>query len=169
MLAEILVIVALPLLLAAAAGWDVASFTIPNFLNLALAAIFAIFALAAGLAPAAIGWHILAGFLGLFIGFTLFALGYIGGGDAKLFAAVLLWLGLKDLLPYALLASIFGGLLTLALILLRQCPLPDILSRRAWIVKLHDARSGIPYGVALAAGAFFLLPSTEIFRLAAAA
>ena len=27
--------------------------------------------------------------------------------------------------------------------------------------------SGIPYGVALAAGAFFLLPSTEIFRLAA--
>jgi prepilin peptidase CpaA len=76
---------------------------------------------------------------------------------------------LKDFLPYALVASVFGGVLTLALILLRQCPLPDMLSRRAWIVKLHDARSGIPYGVALAAGAFFLLPSTEIFRLAAAA
>ena len=36
MLAEILVLVALPLLLAAAAGWDLASFTIPNFLQAAL-------------------------------------------------------------------------------------------------------------------------------------
>jgi prepilin peptidase CpaA len=109
MLAEILVLGALPLLLAAAAGWDVASFTIPNFLTLALMAAFGAFAVAAGLSAADIGWHVLAGFVGLFVGFTLFALGFIGGGDAKLFAAVLLWLGLQDLLPYALLASVFGG------------------------------------------------------------
>jgi prepilin peptidase CpaA len=169
MLAEILVIVALPLLLAAAAGWDLASYTIPNFLSLALLATFAVFALAAGLTPGAVGWHLLAGLLGLFIGFTFFALGYIGGGDAKLFAGVALWLGFKDLMPYALLASLFGGALTLSIILLRQCPLPGVLARQSWIVTLHDARSGIPYGVALAAGAFILLPSTEIFRLAAGA
>ena len=41
--------------------------------------------------------------------------------------------------------------------------------RYGWIVKLHDNKAGIPYGVALAAGAFILLPSTEIFRLAAGA
>jgi prepilin peptidase CpaA len=169
MIAEILVLGALPLLLAAAAGWDVASFTIPNFVTLALMAAFAAFALAVGLSPADIGWHVLAGFLGLFIGFTLFALGLIGGGDAKLFAAVLLWLGLNDLLAYALLASLFGGLLTVGLMFLRRYPLPQLLYRQDWIVKLHDARSGVPYGVALAAGAFFLLPSTEIFRLAASA
>ena len=169
MLAEILVLGALPLLLVAAAGWDVASFTIPNFVTLALMAVFAAFAASAGRSAADIGWHVLAGFIGLFVGFTLFALGFIGGGDAKLFAAVLLWLGLQDFLSYALLASVFGGVLTLALMLLRQCPLPDFLSRQGWIVKLHDARSGVPYGVALAAGAFFLLPSTEIFRLAASA
>ncbi|HKX64494.1 MAG TPA: prepilin peptidase [Rhizomicrobium sp.] len=169
MLAEILVLGALPLLLVLAAGWDVASFTIPNFITLALMAAFAVFAIAAGLSSAVIGWHILSGFAGLLLGFTLFALGYIGGGDAKLFAAVLLWLGLNDLLPYALLASIFGGLLTLGLMLLRRYPLPAGLSRQDWIVKLHDARSGVPYGVALVAGAFFLLPSTEIFRLAASA
>jgi len=169
MIAEILVIVALPLLLAIAAGWDIASFTIPNFLSLALLAAFALFAVAAGLTLTSIGWHLLAGLLGLSIGFTLFALGYIGGGDAKLFAAVVLWLGFKDLMPYALLASLFGGVLTLGILLLRRCPLPDVLARQGWIVKLHDARSGVPYGVALAAGAFILLPSTEIFRLAAAA
>ena len=169
MLAEILVLGALPLLLVIAAGWDIASFTIPNFLTLALTAAFAVFAVAAGLSAADIGWHVLAGSAGLFMGFTLFALGFIGGGDAKLFAAVLLWLGLKDLLPYALMASVFGGFLTLGVLLLRQYPLPALLSRQGWIVKLHDARSGVPYGVALVAGAFFLLPSTEIFRLAAGA
>jgi prepilin peptidase CpaA len=167
MIAEVLVLVVLPLLLAAAAGWDLASFTIPNFLSLTLLCLFAVFALAAGLGPAAIGWHLVAGVAGLIVGFALFALGWIGGGDAKLFAAVALWLGFKDLLPYALLASVMGGLLALGLLLLRQCPLPDLLARQAWIARLHDARSGIPYGVALAAGAFALLPSTEIFRLAA--
>jgi len=169
MFTEILVLVALPLLLTAAAGWDIASFTIPNFLNLALIAVFAVFAFSVGLSFSVIGWHLLAGIAALAIGFTLFALGHIGGGDAKLFAAVVLWLGLKDCLPYALLASLFGGGLALCLMLLRQWPLPPFLMRYGWIVKLHDNKAGIPYGVALAAGAFILLPSTEIFRLAAGA
>ncbi|HEY2008261.1 MAG TPA: prepilin peptidase [Rhizomicrobium sp.] len=169
MIAEVLIIVALPLLLLAAGVWDLASFTIPNFLTATLLVVFVLFAFAAGLGLSATGWHLLAGLVGLFIGFTLFALGYIGGGDAKLFAVTALWLGFKDLLPYALIASLAGGALTLVLIGLRQLPLPQALIRHAWIAKLHDARSGIPYGVALAAGAFILLPSTEIFRLAVAA
>ena len=167
MLAEILVLVALPLLLALAAGWDLASFTIPNFLPLALLAGFAVFVAASGFSWPVTGWHLAAGFVGLSIGFALFAFGFIGGGDAKLFAAVALWLGFADLLPYALLASIFGGALTLGLLALRQMPLPSFAMRHAWVLRLHDARSGIPYGVALAAGAFALLPYTEIFRLAA--
>jgi prepilin peptidase CpaA len=169
MLTEMLVLVALPLLLAVAAGWDIASFTIPNFLNLALIGVFAIFALSAGLTFSVIGWHLLAGIAALGVGFALFATGHIGGGDAKLFAAVALWLGMKDCLPYALLASLFGGGLALLLMLWRQWPLPVFLMRYGWIVKLHDSKAGIPYGVALAAGAFILLPSTEIFRLAAGA
>jgi prepilin peptidase CpaA len=115
----------------------------------------------------AIGLHFLAGFLGLCMGFALFAFGYIGGGDAKLFGAVTLWLGFHDLLPYALAASLFGGALTLMLLTLRQYPLPAGLARREWILRLHGAKAGIPYGVALAAGAFAILPQTEIFRLAA--
>jgi prepilin peptidase CpaA len=169
MIAEILVLVALPLLLTAAAGWDLASFTIPNFINVAVIAIFPLFALAAGLPLTAVGLHLLAGFIGLAIGFALFALGYIGGGDAKLFAGIALWMGFADLFPYALLASVFGGFLTLGLLIMRQWPLPQMLARQPWILKLHDASSGVPYGVALAAGAFILLPHTEIFRLAASA
>lgn len=169
MIAESLVLFALPVLLIVAAAFDLASFTIPNFITLALSATFAMFAAVVGLSLGLAGWHLLSGLLGLAIGFVLFALGWIGGGDAKLFAGVALWLGLKDLVPYALVASVFGGALTIAILLVRQCPLPAILARQSWILRLHDARSGIPYGVALAAAAFFLLPSTEIFRAAVAA
>jgi prepilin peptidase CpaA len=166
MTAELLVLIVLPVLLALAAGWDIASFTIPNFLQLALIASFAVFIIATGMAPATIGGHLLAGFLGLVVGFTLFALGYIGGGDAKLFACVVLWLGFTNLVDYAIVASIMGGALTLAILGLRQLPLPALFTRQTWILRLHDAKGGIPYGVALAAGAFLILPQTEIFRIA---
>ncbi len=167
MTAELFVIVILPGLLALAAGWDLGSYTIPNFLQVALIASFVVFVFASGMTPAMVGDHLLAGFLGLAVGFTLFALGYIGGGDAKLFACVVLWFGFHDLVGYALAASILGGALTLVLLGLRRVPLPAPLARQGWLLRLHDERAGIPYGAALAAGAFVILPQTEIFRLAA--
>jgi prepilin peptidase CpaA len=169
MLAEILVLIALPVLLAAAAGWDLASFTIPNFLQAALLAGFVLFAIALHLGISVIGAHLLAALIGLILGFALFAFGVVGGGDAKLFAMVLLWLGLKDLMSFALAASLLGGVLTVSLLALRRLPLPQLLARQAWILRLHDDKSGIPYGVALAAGALIILPGTDIFRLAAGA
>lgn len=169
MFAELLVLIALPLLLAAAGAYDLASFTIPNFLPAALVAGFLAFALAAHLGAPGFAWHLLAGFIGLMVGFTLFAFGYIGGGDAKLYAALVLWLGLKDLMSYTLVATLLGGVLTLMLLGLRHLPLPAFLARQAWLVRLHDDKSGIPYGVALAAGLFVVLPSSEILRLAAGA
>src|SRR3984957_7714175 len=168
MLAEALVLVALPLLLAAAGAFDLASFTIPNFLQAALIASFVAFAAAAHLDAPALALHLLAGLIGLATGFALFALGYVGGGDAKLFAAVVLWLGLKDLMPYTLVATVLGGVLTLALLGLRRLPLPAFFAGQAWIIRLHDSDAGVPYGVALAAGVFVVLPGTEIFHLAAA-
>src|SRR5277367_2087181 len=144
MFAEALVLVALPVILAAAAGWDLASFTIPNFLQGALIACFVAFAAVTRLHAPDIGLHLLAGVIGLLVGFTLFALGYIGGGDAKLFAAVVLWLGLKDLMPYTLVATVLGGVLTLVLLGLRRLPLPAFFARQSWILRLHDSHAGIP-------------------------
>ncbi|HEY0105435.1 MAG TPA: prepilin peptidase [Rhizomicrobium sp.] len=169
MAAELLVLIVLPALLALAAGWDIASYTIPNFLQLALIAAFVAFVLAIGMAPGTIGGHLLAGFVGLVVGFTLFALGYIGGGDAKLFACVVLWFGFRNLLDYTLVAAALGGALSLFLIAARRMPLPAALVGQGWIARLHDSKSGIPYGVALAAGAFVILPQTEIFQIAALA
>ncbi len=169
MAAELLVIVVLPILLALAAGWDLASYTIPNRLQLALVAAFVVFVPVSGMGFTLLGWHLLAGFLGLAAGFALFALGFIGGGDVKLFAAIALWLGFDlDLMNYMLIAALLGGALTVALLLLRRVPLPARLARQPWLLRLHDDHAGVPYGVALAAGAFLILPQTEVFRLAAA-
>jgi prepilin peptidase CpaA len=162
----LLVMVVLPSLLALAAGWDIASYMIPNRIQFVLIAAFGIFVATAGVSETQLGAHLLAGFIGLVGGFTLFALGYIGGGDAKLFACIALWLGLGNLLEFSLTASIFGGLLTLSLLTLRQFPLPSIAQNRAWIMRLHDSRSGVPYGVALATAAIVLLPHADIFRQA---
>jgi len=168
MIAEILVLFAVPALLAISAGWDLASFTIPNFLSLLLIALFAVFAFCAGMPLGAAGWHVAAGALALLIGFSLFAFGYVGGGDAKLFAAVTLWLGFGNLFEFAVLASLFGGALALALMSIRRFPLPAQLNGQGWLARLHDAKSGIPYGVALAAGALVVLPHTDVFHLAMA-
>ncbi|HEY1836783.1 MAG: prepilin peptidase [Rhizomicrobium sp.] len=167
MIAELLVLLVMPALLATAAGWDLASFTIPNFIQLGMLAVFVLLVFALGMTPGVFATHLLAGFVGLVLGFALFALGYVGGGDAKLFACVALALGLHDLLDYALVATIFGGALTLCLLAGRKLPLPLILAKQKWISRLHDDREGVPYGVALALGAFVILPHTEIFRAAA--
>jgi prepilin peptidase CpaA len=164
--AEFFLFAVFPLLLAVAAGWDLASFTIPNAISIALVAAFIAFAVILRMNPGLVGFHLLAGFVALVIGFGLFALGYIGGADAKLFAGTALWIGFSDLLSYALFAAVSGGALALLLIGARQLPLPGFLLREAWIARLHDGKSGIPYGVALAAGALVVLPHTDIFRLA---
>lgn len=164
MIAEILVLAALPLLLVAAALWDVASFTIPNFIQLALLATFLVFALATGMPAVSFGTHLLAGFIGLVAGFTLFALGYIGGGDAKLFACASLWLGLPLFLGFALVASVLGGGLTLLLLTFRTLPLPAVLARQDWVMRLHDRGAGVPYGVALATGALVIVLYTDGLR-----
>ncbi len=161
---ELFVLVLVPAVLVAAAGWDLTSYTIPNPIPISLLAGFVLFALTASLPANEVGAHLLAGLLGLVIGFALFAAGYAGGGDAKLFAAACVWFGISDFLHFALTASLCGGALTLALLMFRNMPLPARLLQQGWILRLHDREAGIPYGVALAAGACAILPYTEIFR-----
>src|SRR5713226_4973662 len=66
----------------------------------------------------------------------------------------------EHLLPYLLLASVFGGLLTLALLQFRTAPLPPWLARQDWVERLHRRDGGVPYGIALAAAALAIYPHT---------
>jgi prepilin peptidase CpaA len=168
---HIVLVAILPALFAAAAVWDLTSYTIPNVLILAFLTLFVVFAGVAmvngqGFSLHEAGMHAAAGAIGLVAGMALFAAGWIGGGDAKLFAVAALWLGWDMLFPYTLLASILGGGLTLGLLAFRTMPLPAFLARQEWIMRLADRQGGIPYGIALATAALIVLPETAMFKLA---
>jgi len=168
---SILFMVFLPALLLVAAVSDLTSFTIPNAVPASLIGLFVVFLLELALAGHAMtftatGLHLLAGFSGLVLGMAFFAAGWIGGGDAKLFAAVALWLGWGVLFEYAIALSLLGGVLTFGVILLRRFPLPAPVAGWPWLARLADPRAGIPYGVALAAAALIVLPDTELFGIA---
>jgi prepilin peptidase CpaA len=139
---------------------DLLRMTISNRVSLALALTFFPMALLTGLSLEAIGWHMLAGALVLTASFACFAFGWIGGGDAKIASAAALWFGFEQLLPYLLNASLFGGALTLGLLSARNYPLPRFAATQGWILRLHDMKTGIPYGIALAAGALVVYPDT---------
>jgi len=144
---------------------DILTMTIPNRLTLIVFAGFLVFALFFGLTLETIGWHLLAGFTMLCITFGMFAMGWMGGGDAKLAAATAVWCGFPGLLPYSLMASVFGGMLTLGMLAARRYPLPSF-ARWPWLMRLHDTKTGIPYGIALAAAALAVFPEMEIIRVA---
>lgn len=163
MMPQAILLVAVPALLAFAAASDLVSMTISNRIPIALAIGFAIAAAWTGMDLSEVGWHLAAGGLVLAIGFALFALGIVGGGDAKLAAAIALWIGFPQLLPWAMGTALIGGLVALALLALRGLPLPDTLARQDWMRRLHDPRSGVPYGVALSFAALAVLPQTAWF------
>jgi Flp pilus assembly protein protease CpaA len=50
----------------------------------------------------------------ILIGFALFSAAIIGGGDAKLLAAVSLWIGWNNIVPFMLWMLIFGGAIACA-------------------------------------------------------
>lgn len=154
-----------PAFMLAAAGSDLMSLKITNKLVLGLVVSFFVVALVAGLPLEAIGWHVAAAVLALAVCFGLFALNWIGGGDAKLIAGITLWFGFGQVLPFLLFASLLGGVLTIVLVVVRRRPLSTTLKTVPWIGRLHDAKTGVPYGIALAAGALIVYPMSTVFQL----
>ena len=155
---------AFPILVLAAGLSDLLTMTIPNRISMLLASLFVAFALMSGMTGHEILWHLAIGALVLVVGFAFFSFGWIGGGDAKLAAAIALWLGLDSVLEYFLLAAIGGGALTLVLLSVRSLPLPSFALGWDWLTRLHHPKTGIPYGVALAGAALFILPETPLWR-----
>src|SRR5205814_318790 len=102
MVATALGLVLFPAMMAFAASSDLLTMTISNRVSLILIGGFFLFALVIGLSASTILWHIGAGCMVLAVAFGCFAMGWIGGGDAKLAAATALWFGFDHLLPYLL-------------------------------------------------------------------
>lgn len=103
---------------------DLLTMKISNAISLLLFAAFLAMAYFTGMSLETLGWSLGCGFFVLVVTFGMFSMGWIGGGDAKLVSASAVWLGWGLLMPYLLIASIFGALLTMALLLFRYFRLP---------------------------------------------
>ena len=148
-----------PALVVVAGLKDATSYTIPNWISLGLLAAFAPVALICGAPLASIGLCVATGVVALMVGMGMFAAGWIGGGDAKLFAAAALWLGWPAALPFMLVTGLAGGALTLGLLSLRSGWFEPILAGSPpWVRKLGAQDGDIPYGVAIAVGALAAFP-----------
>ncbi len=157
---EYAVFLIFPAAMALAGAMDLFTMTIPNRITLGLVLAFVVAAIAAPLGWSELASHVGAGLLMLAVGIGMFALGWFGGGDAKLLAAAALWFGFEGLLQYLFLVSLAGGLLVLALLYFRNQDLPPWLESEAWVMRLHKRAGGVPYGVALAAAGLWLYPSS---------
>jgi hypothetical protein len=81
---------------------DLTSYTIPNWISVALIVAFVPAALVSGVPLARVGLCLAVGVGALVAGMGMFAAGWIGGGDGKLFAVCALWLGWPAALPFLL-------------------------------------------------------------------
>jgi prepilin peptidase CpaA len=160
MVKDLLIVTVFPAAMALAAATDLFTMTVPNRLALALAAGFFLVAPLVGYDWTDIGLHVALALAALLVTFVLFSFGWIGGGDAKLFAATCLWLGPEQVFAYSVYAALLGGALTLLLLFWRGFPLPLMLTSQGWLVRLHSPKEGVPYGIALAAAGLLVYPDT---------
>jgi prepilin peptidase CpaA len=166
-LAAILTTATATLLVVGAIG-DVWMRRIPNRLIVVGLFVAPAAALAHG-GPGALGAALTAAMIALAIGFAGFALGAIGGGDAKFLMVGAAVVGLPQLVPYLLAAGALGGLLAVGAIVWQRRGLEatvmtlDLaksaatLGRKGYRGRVGDeGRLAVPYGVAIAGGALLV-------------
>lgn len=138
----IMPLVALFGLLVWCAAEDIRTRTIPHAAVAAIIVVYAFYALA-GHADWVSG--LIGGGALLVIGFVLFSLHLMGGGDAKMIAALGLWVGLHHLVPFILYTAVAGGLVSLCVLLIHRFK-----ARNSGNVM--ETAPTVPYGVAIALG-----------------
>ncbi|HSJ24326.1 MAG TPA: prepilin peptidase [Longimicrobiales bacterium] len=160
--------VLLVLTVAVAAVMDVRTRRIPNVLT--LSALGVALALRALLGWPALGAGLLGAGVALALLLPLFAMGGVGGGDAKLLVAVGGFLGLGGFITAVLATAVFGGVMAVAYATRRGVILPLLLNTGGLFKYVVTAGHGgerrtkespgavtLPYGVAIAAGTLFAI------------
>ena len=139
---------------------DLVSYRIPNWIPFAILGLFPVAGLAAGLPLPTLGLHAA---IGAAVLVAALAMNWVGGGDAKMFAAVAFWMGWPAVMDFLLWTAISGGVLAVGLLSLRSPALrPVILGGPPWLAKLSEPGGASPYGVAIAVGALMALPESPL-------
>jgi len=143
----------LSLLLVAAAVEDAVRLRISN-VTVVLVIIGAVLA-AIAMGPELRLWQNFVVFAALLaVGTPMFAAGKLGGGDVKLLAATGLWFDFHGAFWMLICVAISGGVLAIFVLMLRTISWSESLREK---VVLLRPKSGIPYGVAVAAGSLIAM------------
>lgn len=162
-----IIFVVFPFAMAYALLTDLLSMTIANRVSLILIGTFMIVAPLAGMDMMTYFQHLGAGLLVLACTFVLFAIGGMGGGDAKLMAATAIWFGWNvSLVQYLVAAAVLGGILTILIVLYRYSNLPITLGRLDFMNRMAQKNEGIPYGIALGAAGLWVAPQMPLMKSA---
>ena len=150
-------------LLLVACWADLRSRRIPNWLT--VGGMLAGLAVRASLGPGPVGNGILGIALAALLALPFFAMGALGGGDAKLLMAVGAFMGPADLARASLVIAVVGGVVALFEAMRRGVLLPTLASCGSLILSwvtlgrrggARTAATGdrlaVPYGVAIAVG-----------------
>jgi prepilin peptidase CpaA len=160
---EALIFVVFPFCMVFAALSDTLSMTIANRVPLLLLAVFAVVAPMTGMDWAGYGWHFAAGAVVLLVTFGMFAIGGMGGGDAKLLTATAVWMGFNiHLIEYLVVSTFLGGALTLAIVSYRGSVLATFTGRNVFLRNFADGNGGVPYGIALGVGGLITYPDSPL-------
>ena len=159
-----------PAIVIVAALRDATTMTIPNGLCLTGLLAFAPVAMLAHMQFNAIGLSAGVCISCLVAGMAMFAVRWIGGGDAKLLAVCGLWMGWPLLMTFLFWTAVAGGGLAIGLLIVRKLARSDgsqfaKRSGPAWLTRLLQPDGDIPYGVAIAVGAITAYPTAPVFQL----
>ncbi len=144
---------------------DVLEMKIPNWISIALLSFFPVAALYFGYSFNMFFLCIALGLAVLIVGFVLFSLNKLGGGDVKLLAATAPWIGPAAFAPFMFKVILMGGAFAFVILMFRKTPMLPAYVHAPWVVKLHQSSSQMPYGLAIAAGGLWVLPDTYLFTL----
>lgn len=144
-------ILAFGALLIAAAVEDVRGLTIPNRIPLGIIILYPAYVLSAGTQVDWAGSAVLAA-IALVIGFVIFARGYAGGGDVKLFVAGSLWAGPTQFPTFLMVTAIVGGAIAIGMILHRRFARTMQDRAAASGASLGEAQAGVAGRAPIATG-----------------
>ncbi len=160
-----LIISVFPAALLVAAANDIYEFKIPNWVSITLVCAYPVAGVAVGAPPSVVLEGLLFGAGALALGFALFAARIVGGGDAKLFAAITPWIGAGALGSFLLYTAVAGLVLAMVMGAFRTLPVLPIYARAPWLIELHGRSKDLPYAVALGAGGLLSFSQTPFFQL----
>jgi prepilin peptidase CpaA len=142
----LILLILLAVLLVAAAAIDIATRTIPNWLNVTIAVLAPVYWLAAGIDFYPDVLERIGGAYLLFVAFFgLFCLGGMGGGDVKMGGALALWFAPLATLQLFVITCIAGGFVSGAAYFYHHR------------IARAEGKTEVPYGVAIAIGGLWLL------------